>query len=799
MSLSDFYRKQCTDKLKENIATALLKLSDPSSLVQTNIGDLLASGSEGGLGGLAPFAQDYLAQNGPGLVLAALKATGLENSALDALNLFYNMLAQLMAAYNDMILIFLKSQATRCVTELDTKISLETDLKQKLVSIVNTLGSLDKGDPTYDAYLAQLRLALIQLNSGRNDLLLTRNTFKASSQFLPKVYRRGRNNIRAAVKKIKPPTDSTKVIVPTSGAIGAVERGGIINRGQPATLLSSLDTNDTKFGSVRVGDTVTITIQTGSNFILPGVYKVSQKLSSRALVLDHSPYNTAKQGVDQVTGVTYYIETIVKGVGTAVASALIKDLGIPTSAAQIENMMATPTLIKGCIGVMRNYITHTLSINTLLTLYKNGLDALLQGMPDLMKGYVLNLFDPVLNNLATLIRSMALTLNNDENRIPTPVPGFKPQVLNVASHAFKWSVDGNLIVEAMKLIPASVEVVHLRKDGVVNASDPRNLVFAQVTDGARFTKVKAGDNVEVTGGAFATLGSYTVIKKVSPTVLQLDRPITGGKTSNNIEYTIETDGALGEFQLNQNLINVYRQSVISLKKLNNAGSAGATLIATEGEENVLLFSGQVLTFLTQAASSIVTSSEARKATMSVGRSLIARCDLAIQRDKLEQQILRTFINTPIPLEDTLNQLLASLKSLLAGLGLDKAADALASGDYAKLFGMNAKNATYIGAAVEAIAFLKSCFDDDQTKAKLTAAENDLKGQKDLFSLKLSFDFDLAILKNIKDCINLNNLADLFASKEAICQFIKDATENPGKAYNKLEALVTGGDASGQSV
>ena len=70
MSLSDFYRKQCTDKLKENITNALLKLSDPSSLVQTNIGDLLASGSEDGLGGLGSFAQDYLAQNGQGLVLS---------------------------------------------------------------------------------------------------------------------------------------------------------------------------------------------------------------------------------------------------------------------------------------------------------------------------------------------------------------------------------------------------------------------------------------------------------------------------------------------------------------------------------------------------------------------------------------------------------------------------------------------------------------------------------------------------------------------------------------------------------
>ena len=799
MSLSDFYRKQCTDKLKENISNALAKLADPSSLVHTNIGDLLASGGGDGLGGLASFAEDYLAQNGPGLALAALKATGLENTALDALNLFYNMLAQLMAAYNDMMLIFLKKQARKCVTELDKKISLDGQLKQKLISIVNTLASLDRGDPVYDAYLAQLRAALVQLNSGRNDILLTRNTLKATDQFLPKVYRRGRNNVRAAVKKIKPPTDSSKVIVPDSGKIGAVERGGVVNRAQPSALLSSLNPNDTKFASVRVGDTVTITIQTGSTFILPGVYKVSQKLSSAALVLDHAPFNLSKPGVDQVTGVTYYIETIVKGVGRAVASSLIKDLGLPTSADQIENMMATPTLVKGCIGVMRTYLTQTLLINTHLSFYKNGLAALLQGMPDLMKGFVLSLFDPVLTNLSTLIRSMALTLNNDENRVQGPVSGFKPAPLNVTSHAFKWSVDGYLIVEAMKLIPASVEVVHMRKDGLVRRTAPRDLVFVQATDGARFTKVKAGDNVEVTGGESATLGSYTVIKKVSPTVLTLDRPITGGKESTNIEYTIETDGALGEFALNQNLVNVYKQSVLSLQRLNNAGSGSAALLASEGEENVIVFSGQVLTFLTQAASSVVVGGPARKAAISLGQSLISRCDLAIQRDKLEQQILRTFINTPIPLEDTLNQLLASLESVLAGLGLDKAAAALASGDYGALFGMNSKNATYVGAAVEAIAFLKSCFDDDATKAKLTAAENDLKGQKDLFSLKLSFDFDLAILKNIKDCIDLNNLANLFQSKEAICKFIKDATENPGKAYDKLEALVTGGDASGQSV
>jgi len=799
VSLSSFYRKQCTDKLKENYANLLAKLSDPASLVHTNIGDLLASGSEEGLGGLASFAEDYLTQNGPGLALAALGAAGIQNTALDALNLFYNMMAQLMAAYNDMMLILLKKLARKLVIDLEMKISLSVQLKQKILSIVNTLASLDRGDPVYEAYLAQLRAALIQLNSGRNDILLTRNTLKSTDQFLPKVYRRGRNNVRAAVKKIKPPTDSTKVIVPDSGKIGAVERGGVVNRAQPLALLSSLDSSDIKFAAVRVGDTVTITIQTGSSFISPGVYKVSQKLSSSALVLDHAPFNLSKPGVDQVTGVTYYIETIVKGVKTAVASSLIKDLGLPTSADQIENMMATPTLIKGCIGVMRPYITQTTLVNTHLKFYKNGLAALLQGMPDLMKGFVLKLFDPVLNNLSTLIRSMALTLNDDENRIQGPVSGFQPKPLNVTSHAFKWSVDGYLIVQALKLIPASVEVVHPRKDGVSFVTDPKILAWPLNLPGAKFTKVKAGDNVEITGGTLATLGSYTVIKKNGPTSLLLDRPFAGGKASDNIEYTIETDGALGEFQLNQDLVNVYKQSVLNLQQLNNAGTGSASLLAKEGEENVIAFSGQVLTFLTRVASSIVTTSEARKATISLGHSLMSRCDIAISRDKVEQQILQAFIDTPIPLEDTLNQLLASLEAVLAGLGLDKAADALASGDYSGLFGMNSKNATYVGAAVEAIAFLKSCFDDDATKAKLTAAENDLKGQKDLFSLKLSFDFDLAILKNIKDCIDLNALAALFEGKEAICKLVKDAAAGVKGGYDKLEALVTGSDASGKSV
>lgn len=795
MSLSDYYKKECLDKLKANSRMLLAKLSDPSTLVSTNAGDLLTAASSGGMGGLADFARGYLGDNANGLLVAAAGQNAGVKSVLDGLNLFLNTMAQLMAAYNDLILILLQDQANTCIAELTKKISINQQLKEKLTAIVNTMNSLNLADPIYDAYLAQLRAALVQLDSGYLDLKLTYNTLAATSQFLPKIYRRGRNSVRDAVAQIKPPNQSVQVIVPKSGLPDSLETGAAVTRQQPNILLSAYQNAPPLFAKVSVGDVVTITVSNHNSYLIPGTYTVVAVINSHTLQLNNPCFNLAKPP-DQtvVSNISYYITTIVKGYTAAITSAVIKDLGIPTTFGQIENFMALPMLIKSCIGLGRSYVRETVTVNSYLGFYKSGLSLLQTGMPPIMKDFVLHLFAPVLSNLQTLIGSMAYTLNGNPTATDVAPVNFIPKPLNVAAHAFKWAMDGNLIVNAMKLIPASIVIINDKKDGVCpGAAAPFDLVFGNGADGHQFDKVKVGDNVNIAGGLNAIRGDYTVMAKKGITTLRLDRQFTGGQAANNIEYTVESDGPLGEYQLNQDAIHAYTESVVELNDLNSIGTGSAALIATGAEEAFAPFSAVMLAFLSQAATGVVSPS-GRDAVASLGNALILRCDVAIARDMEVQDILKAFADFPIPLGDILNQLLASLKVLLKNLGLDHAAAALKSGDYAKLFGMNSKNATYVGAAIEALAFLRSCFADPADQQQFNDAEDNLNGQKDLFNLKLSFDFDTAILKNIQDCINLNNLANLFASKEAICALVKDTVENPGAAFDKLEAFVSGDDA-----
>ena len=387
MSLAEFFQKQCTDKLEENVVLALTKLSDPMSMVSGGGAGVLKDAASGNMGGLAAFAEDYLLANSDAIALAALKATGQENTVLDALNLFYSILAQIMAAYNDLILMFLKKQAQTCQKNLDKKIALNTAMKAALTQLVNGLNALSAGDPVYDAYLAKLRAALALLDQGRRDIKFVRNNIAATGGFLPKVYRKGRNEVRDAAKQIKPPTDSEKIIVPKVSdpllAVNAVQHDGVVYRAEPNVLYSSEVPTDSTFDLVRLGDKVTILASTGGTHIIPGVYTVIKKFNDASIQLDKPIFkvlpadNISKiGGIGIPTGVNYYIKTIVQGTALAISSSVIKDIGIPTEAQQIENIMGVPKLVKDCILIAKDYIGAASATNALLVFYFLGLDAL---------------------------------------------------------------------------------------------------------------------------------------------------------------------------------------------------------------------------------------------------------------------------------------------------------------------------------------------------------------------------------------------------------------------------------------
>jgi hypothetical protein len=152
-----------------------------------------------------------------------------------------------------------------------------------------------------------------------------------------------------------------------------------------------------------------------------------------------------------------------------------------------------------------------------------------------------------------------------------------------------------------------------------------------------------------------------------------------------------------------------------------------------------------------------------------------------------QGILQKFIDTPIPSEETLQALKEGLFGVLEQLGLGSALDALKSGEYGKFFGMTGSTASYVGAALVAIGFLKECFDNDADKSVLTNIENEIKGDKDLLNFKLPLDFDFAILKNIQDCVDLTALAAFLKTKELLCDALKTGADLAEGMWDKVLA------------
>lgn len=683
MSIAQHFEEKCRKKLTRNVNLILQKLSDPGSLIQVDISGVLADAASGDFGSLKEYATNYISNNADTLLMAALKVTGQENNVLSSLNLFYNMLAQAMSAYNDLLLIFLKKLALNIIHELEQKEKINQKLKQTLTNLHNGLKAYSAGDPVFEKYLKDLRAALVTLNSGAADVRLVRNTLASSGKFLGKRYKAGHGKVESAVQSIRPFADNP------------------------------------------------------------------------------------------------YLKSNTK--------EILNSVGVPTEKEQITNLLAIPTLTSDVITSAKGYADRVTKINAMLTAYYAGLSALQTGLPPLITGFIVSLFDNVLVKLSDLIGAMALNLNGDQARVSGPAPKFNPNPVKVTANAFKWAMDGSLILESFKFIPAGHVVVEKQKNahvlGKATGLNDRLIVHKA----GHFKKVNPGDAVEVFSPP-ALKGIFRA-KSVSGDQdhLVLDRAINRTDTQYaEVEYEVTAEG-IGAFELSLGPVNAYSASVTALKALGSTSSGQAALIATEARENASLFSAQLNNFLI-AATFDVARGTVDPANISLCRSFIARCDLVTKRSEDIKDRLNTFVNTPIPLEDTLKKIQDGLLQALRGLGLDRAADLLDGGEYDKFFKLNSKNATYIGAAIEAFAFLRDCFPDTASAAKFSEEESKLRGDQELLNFKISFDFDLAILKNLQDCLDLTALAKDFLSKEYLCGLLEDA--GVGNIFNKLQDLLS---------
>jgi hypothetical protein len=217
VSVSELFAKDCAAKISENVQLAVRKLSDPASLVNYKVSGLLSEAAKGNMGGLGEYAKSYLTNNTEVLVLAAAREAGKDKAILGNMNLVFGLMAQAVAAYNDLVMVMMKDVARKTVKLLKSKQEYNRKVLEHLLRLRDVLAHMSKGDPVFQKYLSQLREALIELDIGRREIVSVRNTLDVSDRFLSKTYRTGKERIQRAREKVQPLKDNKYLEVTDTG------------------------------------------------------------------------------------------------------------------------------------------------------------------------------------------------------------------------------------------------------------------------------------------------------------------------------------------------------------------------------------------------------------------------------------------------------------------------------------------------------------------------------------------------------------------------------------------------------
>lgn len=230
----------------------------------------------------------------------------------------------------------------------------------------------------------------------------------------------------------------------------------------------------------------------------------------------------------------------------------------------------------------------------------------------------------------------------------------------------------------------------------------------------------------------------------------------------------------------------YESTIEQLKRLDTIGTGQAVLIAEDAREDVGALETQLLPLLLQANAKVFTLG-IDDSLLSLNKNLIKRMDLTISRDAEIRAILQAFVDYPLALEDELNNAINAVNDLLSKAGLDRALDLINTGDLASFFDMNPKTASYVGAALNGLAFLKDCFDTEEEREKYNEVQDELESDTDLLNVQIGFNLDLRFFQNLEECLRVEGLVKMFELDEYLCGLAEEA--GIGKIFESLNDVV----------
>lgn len=249
---------------------------------------------------------------------------------------------------------------------------------------------------------------------------------------------------------------------------------------------------------------------------------------------------------------------------------------------------------------------------------------------------------------------------------------------------------------------------------------------------------------------------------------------------------------LDQLTASQDAANKYKSIVERIDRMYPGGSlrsSAGRLSMVGGIEGLGDLETQLLAFLLEANNAVI-SSTVRKSILPLGKAILGRLELGLKADHELYSLMQEWATYELPENELLQDSYDGLLGMALAAGLDRLYDCLKNGDFSNLFKMKGITGTYTGAALDAISKLLGCKLSTDEYNNLKKAQSELNSDMDLFNFSFSIDFDVAIFKNIQECLRLKGLGNIFSAKELLCGILQDISngnmDNLGSMFKKMK-------------
>jgi hypothetical protein len=401
-------------------------------------------------------------------------------------------------------------------------------------------------------------------------------------------------------------------------------------------------------------------------------------------------------------------------------SGLLANVGIPSEPQQLTLILSIPRLVTDVLQAADGYFIANLEANALLLAFRDGLFNFQNSSSEKLKEYTLDTLDQIISRTSSLVDGMATEVNGvaGNPEVPERQGPVSGEVTAVSSTQVALNTDVGFKVAPRRqyqTLPQVGRQLEFRPDPVKTSSLSLGWVF-QLRTIIEFCSFVPGQTLQ----------------DLNTSNLALQR---------------------------------YNEAVECIKTKNTVSNGDAVLTATEGREETGQFESQLTTFTLEALQSIV-DAEVADGILSLGRTTIARMDLAIEFNTEVRNCLEPFANADLAFPDALQRTGDGINDLLDNFGLDRAKDQLATGNFAGFFNLNSKTATFAGAALAGLAVLKECVGNTEDQELLTQAEREI--QRDQAAKELLQERSSLIGFEAQKAENEQRAVDLQTTSERAC-------------------------------